>query len=213
MIDFTNTTSDTWTSVENLGNGIFLYHGIFLDLDIINRLEDILSSKSNDFKWEPGIVGHDILDKKYRDCFDFKFKRTDFEKNKTKSSQDLVKIWDDCYRVQLPAVNHYRVSHNLAPLNYWEAFNFIKYSLGNHFEMHNDHGYSYNCVVSLAGYLNDNYDGGEIYFPNQEIKIKPLAGDLLIFPSGYMHPHKVFPVTGGTKYSVVTMLDYTDKGH
>ena len=34
-----------------------------------------------------------------------------------------------------------------------------------------------------------------------------------MFPSNFMYPHKAMPVIQGTKYSVVTMLDYTDRGH
>jgi len=67
--------------------------------------------------------------------------------------------------------------------------------------------------VSLVGYLNDNYDGGEIAFDMYDIKVKPDAGDLIIFPSNYMFMHKAMPVTSGVKYSIVTMLDYSDKFH
>jgi predicted 2-oxoglutarate/Fe(II)-dependent dioxygenase YbiX len=91
--------------------------------------------------------------------------------------------------------------------------NFVKYGKGQHFQEHTDHGYSYNATVSLVGYLNDNYLGGEIFFSRQEVKIKPDAGDLLIFPSNFMYPHRAMPVEDGIKYSLVTMLDYTDRGH
>ena len=94
-----------------------------------------------------------------------------------------------------------------------EAFNFIKYEPGHHFMEHHDHGYSYNCVVSLVAYINDDYEGGEIYFRLQNLEIKPEAGDLVIFPSNYMYPHQAKPVKSGTKYSIVTMLDYSDKYH
>ena len=67
--------------------------------------------------------------------------------------------------------------------------------------------------VSFVMYLNDDYEGGEIYFPLQNITIKPDAGDLVIFPSNFMFMHRALPVKTGIKYSVVTMLDYSDKFH
>lgn len=36
-------------------------------------------------------------------------------------------------------------------------------------------------------YLNDDYNGGEIGFPNYNIKVKPVPGDLVIFPYFYLH--------------------------
>jgi hypothetical protein len=47
----------------------------------------------------------------------------------------------------------------------------------------------------------------------QQLNIKPQAGDLYIFPSNYMYPHQAKKVHSGTKYSLVTMLDYSEKYH
>ena len=99
------------------------------------------------------------------------------------------------------------------PLKYWEAFNFIKYGPGQHFMEHHDHGYSYNCTLSLVAYVNDDYEGGELFFRLQGLNIKAQAGDLYIFPSNFMYPHQAMPVNSGTKYSIVTMLDYSKKYH
>lgn len=102
---------------------------------------------------------------------------------------------------------------NITNLRYWEAFNFVRYRQGQHFQTHHDHGYSYNCTVSLVAYINDDYEGGGLYFPIQDIHVKPTAGDLYVFPSNFMYPHRAMPVTSGTKYSIVTMLDYSAKYH
>jgi predicted 2-oxoglutarate/Fe(II)-dependent dioxygenase YbiX len=149
----------------------------------------------------------------YRECVDFKFKKTDIEQDKSEVSLSLQQIWQDCYDKQAPAVQDYCKKHNIHKLQYWEAFNFIKYVPGHHFMEHHDHGFSYNCTVSLVGYLNDDYEGGELYFRLQNLNIKPKAGDLYIFPSTYMYPHQAKVVKSGTKYSLVTMLDYSAKFH
>lgn len=41
--------------------------------------------------------------------------------------------------------------------------------------------------LSTLIYLNDDYDGGEIVFGEYNLVIKPDAGDLIIFPSHFLH--------------------------
>jgi len=58
-------------------------------------------------------------------------------------------------------------------------------------------------VLSMIGALNDNYQGGEfIMFDDYEIKLK--KGDFLLFPSVFLYPHLVKPVTKGTRYTFVS---------
>ena len=60
-------------------------------------------------------------------------------------------------------------------------------------------------TLSIVGALNDNYTGGEfIMYKDKEIKIK--EGDLLIFPSTFMYPHRVDPVKKGVRYSFVSWV-------
>ena len=68
-------------------------------------------------------------------------------------------------------------------------------------------------MLSSVGYLNDNYEGGELFFDKLNLKIKPKAGDLYLFPSAYIYSHAAMPVISGTKYSIVTMLDYLEAPH
>jgi hypothetical protein len=206
----------TWTEKENLGSGIVRYGNVIKkDLNIIERLESTLSELNSGerYSWQPAYVGYRQLMPEYRDCVDFKFKKTDIQHDQSPESIALQSIWQDVYDVKFPAVEDYRRDHNIMDLKYWEAFNFIKYGPGQHFQEHHDHGFSYNCTVSLVAYINDDYEGGELYFRLQGLNLKPKAGDLFIFPSNYMYPHRAMPVHSGTKYSIVTMLDYNKKFH
>ncbi len=206
----------TWTEKVNLGNGIVCYKGVIKkEIDVINRLESNLKPEGDEsgYSWLPAYVGYKQLMPEYRNCNDFKFKKTDIEKDKSQVSLNLQSLWQDVYDAQEPAVADYCKEYNIHQLNYWEAFNFIKYGEGQHFQEHHDHGFSYNCTVSLVAYINDDYEGGELSFRLQNLKIKPEAGDLFIFPSTFMYPHKAEVVTSGIKYSIVTMLDYNKKFH
>jgi hypothetical protein len=206
----------TWTKKINLGNGIYCYKDVIKkEIDVINRLESNLGQigDKTTYSWLPAYVGYQQLMPEYRDCADFKFKKENLEHDTSPKSLALQSLWQDVYDVQAPAVRDYCKEHNLGELKYWEAFNFIKYGPGQHFKEHHDHGFSYNCTVSLVAYANDDYEGGELYFRLQDLKIKPEAGDLFIFPSNFMYPHQAMPVRSGTKYSIVTMLDYNKKFH
>lgn len=214
---------ETWTDKQNLKNGIILYKNVIKkEIDVINRLESVLGSvagygelspEGNRYHWLPAYVGYQELMPNYRDCVDFKYKKTDIEMDTSKESLSLQGLWQDVYDAQSAAVNDYCREYNIMELKYWESFNFIKYGPGQHFQEHHDHGFSYNCTVSLVAYPNDDYQGGELYFRLQDLKIKPEAGDLFIFPSNFMYPHRAMPVSSGTKYSIVTMLDYNKKFH
>ena len=60
-------------------------------------------------------------------------------------------------------------------------------------------------VLSIIGILNDDYEGGElIMFEDKKIDTK--KGDLLIFPSNFLYPHYVTPVTKGVRYSYVSWV-------
>ena len=60
-------------------------------------------------------------------------------------------------------------------------------------------------IVTILGILNDNYKGGNfILFDNYDVNLR--EGDVLIFPSVFMYPHKVKPVTEGIRYSFVSWV-------
>ena len=58
-------------------------------------------------------------------------------------------------------------------------------------------------ILSCLGVLNNDYEGGEfIMFEDFEIKLE--QGDLLIFPSNFLYPHRVEPVKNGVRYSYIS---------
>lgn len=213
-------------NAEYLAPGIVVYRDTFKkELDLVNRLENAIGKqKYNKYNWRQASTGYSHTDLKYRDCFDFKIKVNEdqslmanneltLKDQWSDADKELAAIYDDAYQPQIGPVNDYRHMFNLAPLNYWESFNFVKYGKDQHFQIHSDHGYSYICVLSSVGYLNDDYEGGELFFDKFNLKIKPRAGDLYLFPSSFLFSHAAMPVQDGVKYSIVTMLDYLQAPH
>jgi hypothetical protein len=206
----------TWSTAEEVapGSGIWVYRDVIPEsMEVISRLEDIINDPTNRYHYEEALVGYGVKMPEYRDCVDFKYKKTDLKHDSSEAAIKLGELWDETHFRQLQAVKHYTKMYNIGELRYWEATNFIKYGPGQHFQEHHDHGFSYNCVVSLVAFPNDDYEGGELNFRLQNTTIKATAGDLYIFPSNFMYPHRAMPVKSGTKYSMVTMLDYSDKFH
>jgi predicted 2-oxoglutarate/Fe(II)-dependent dioxygenase YbiX len=53
-------------------------------------------------------------------------------------------------------------------------------------------------------YLNDDYVGGEIAFPNDSLSIKPKSGSVVIFKSDTLH--EVKPILSGNRYMTQTYI-------
>lgn len=201
----------SWRESHQIFPGLWVYKDVFKkEYDFINRVENYLINNVNGDTWQDATVGYHKKVSGYRDCKDFKIEEQKYPVND--SDRELGQIWRELRTVQDGPVYDYCSRYNVQ-MTYWEMMNFIKYGPGQHFQEHADHGFSYHATVSLVGYPNSGYIGGGLYFPKLDIKIEPEAGDLYIFPSAYLFSHVALPVEEGTKYSIVTMLDYNDHTH
>ena len=66
-------------------------------------------------------------------------------------------------------------------------------------------------VLAWMIYLNDVTDGGYTEFPSQEKMYQPRAGNVLIWPAFFTHPHKGIESKTQTKYIVTGWCDYSDQ--
>ena len=112
-------------------------------------------------------------------------------------------------------IDNYIKNFNFPWFNGWVGYTQIrynKYTENKRMALHCDHIHSMFDgerkgipILSCLGVLNDNYEGGEfIMFDDYKIQLK--QGDLLIFPSNFMYPHKVEPVKKGTRHSYVSWV-------
>ena len=65
--------------------------------------------------------------------------------------------------------------------------------------------------ISLLFYLNEEFGGGELEFPELGLTIKPRRGMMIAFPSYKEFLHKVNPVTWGHRYTLVSWLQTEQK--
>jgi hypothetical protein len=56
--------------------------------------------------------------------------------------------------------------------------------------------------LSSVIYLNDDYDGGELYFPDHDLSIKPDAGDYITWPGNKWYVHGVNEVKNGVRFTL-----------
>lgn len=86
---------------------------------------------------------------------------------------------------------------------------FNRYSTHSMMKCHHDHIHTLFDgtrkgipILSIVILLNDNFEGGEfLFFEDHEIKLS--AGDILLFPSNFLFPHRVNKVIKGTRFSAV----------
>ena len=113
------------------------------------------------------------------------------------------------------AIDKYIKDLNFPWWNGWQGYTsirFNRYTKNKKMAEHCDHIHSMFDgevkgipILSVLGVLNDNYSGGEfIMFKDQEIKLE--QGDVLIFPSNFLYPHKVEPVTQGVRHSFISWV-------
>lgn len=76
-----------------------------------------------------------------------------------------------------------------------------------HFDWAGNNMVRYGIVI----YINDNYSGGEIYYPKLNITIKPKKGSMVIHPSTIQYMHGVKKVNYGTRYSMANFVIENNK--
>ncbi len=78
---------------------------------------------------------------------------------------------------------------------------------GEFMSAHKDGGYpdsEKTIVFGVAIYLNDDFTGGEINYPDLNISIKPKQSSVVIHDAKLLH--QVLPVQSGSRYSITTFI-------
>ncbi len=68
--------------------------------------------------------------------------------------------------------------------------------MGSHVDFNED---NYYLAYTIVVYLNDDYEGGELYFNDLDITIKPEAGSVIMYPSSAPYSHQSLKVLKGRK--------------
>jgi len=101
-------------------------------------------------------------------------------------------------------IKEYIRHFNLAQIEQDSGYDLLKYEIGGFYIQHTDSFKDRPRAVSCSFALNDDYEGGEFAFFDRELVYKLKKGACIVFPSNFMYPHEIMPVTSGTRYSIVT---------
>jgi len=105
---------------------------------------------------------------------------------------------------------HYKIKFPLMSSNEINQIDLLQYGEGGKYEIHTDHFSTSPRHLSVIINLNNTYEGGDLIFTDQKEKeIKKLKldiGSVVFFPSNFMYPHCIEPITKGKRYSIVAWL-------
>jgi hypothetical protein len=104
------------------------------------------------------------------------------------------------HRARAILADFYRLKQPL----YNDIFQLVQWPVGSFMRPHADranpdgspHGMPYRYFAGIV-YLNDDYDGGELYFTAQDIALKPRRGMFVGFTGGFHHEHAVTRIEAG----------------
>ena len=113
-------------------------------------------------------------------------------------------------------IHDYIMNHIKQPsFSSWSGYTRIRYNrynLGEEMRNHVDHINSIFDgtikgvpVITVLGSLNDDYEGGKFIMFN-DVEINFPAGSIIVFPSSFLFPHLITPITKGTRYSFVSWV-------
>ena len=90
----------------------------------------------------------------------------------------------------------------------------LRYDPGGHYAVHNDSEVwdvskdswrlGEDRQYSLLIYLNSEFIGGSVHFPELDFTVHPRPGLLLAFPSDHRYAHTALPVESGVRYVIVS---------
>ncbi len=104
--------------------------------------------------------------------------------------------------------------HYGSEIEWFELPEILQYNVGGHYVVHADADNwhqdesqwkrALDRDLSILIYLNDDFEGGEIAFPNFGVQFRPKRGLLIAFPSDRRYIHTARTVTSGTRYAIVS---------
>ena len=108
------------------------------------------------------------------------------------------------------ALTNYFIDVDCSWFGSWQGYSapkYMRYEVGDLMSKHHDHIYElYGTgapVLSIIGSLSSDYEGGElVLFDDTRYHLR--QGDVIIFPSTFLYPHQVYPVTKGVRHSFVS---------
>jgi hypothetical protein len=178
------------------------YIKVFDDVLSNNLCDQILKEYKDSTDWRPASVGKEaVVDKNTRnvDVIGLSFREI-IAKN-----PEIRKYLDDAiFDSAGNAIRQYNECFPEAKIEEDSGYELLRYGAGQFYKQHTDSFKLRPRAVSCSFCLNDDYEGGEWSFWDGKKIIKGKKGSVIMFPSNFMYPHGILPVTKGIRYSIIT---------
>ena len=163
--------------------------------------DTILKEFTNSDEWQDTVVGNGVIKKDIRNC---KTIAISYPRIIQKNKKVRLKLDKYIFLSASKCIKEYNTKFSHCKIEEDSGYELLKYPEGCFYTEHTDSFKAVPRAVSCSFILNDDFEGGEFAFFNRELKYKLEKGDALLFPSNFMYPHEVMPVTKGTRYSIIT---------
>lgn len=94
---------------------------------------------------------------------------------------------------------------------YFDTCDLVKWPVGSSQPPHRDDVPEKHRLVGCVVYVNDDFIGGETFYPNLGFSVKPVAGSLALHLGDEEHLHGVTPVSAGERFTFSSFWG-TDSG-
>jgi predicted 2-oxoglutarate/Fe(II)-dependent dioxygenase YbiX len=165
--------------------------------------DEILKEYSKTNEWENSLINEGVVNKKIRNCLALPISSEEII-NKNKNIRK--KIDNDIFECVSNSIKIYNKKFKYAYISKDSGYDLLKYSKGDFYIEHIDSYLENPRTISCSLILNNDFKGGEFSFFNNGITYSLKKGSAILFPSNFMFPHSVLPVTQGVRYSIVTWL-------
>lgn len=185
-------TKSIQSTSKNINDYIVEFENIVPDY----LVDTIFREYENANEWSPTYIGKGIIDTSVRNVnsIQLSFHSTEIRKA----------IDTELFNCAGEAIKKYNELFPHAKIIEDSGYELLRYQIGQFYKQHTDSYKDRPRAVSCSFMLNDDYEGGEFAFFEGELKFKPKKGSVLMFPSNFMYPHEIMPVTQGVRYSIIT---------
>jgi hypothetical protein len=171
-------------------------------LEDIDRLEKDESSYIKIEKWLPWTAS-DSNSNIYGDLKTFYPQNIYAQTINQQNDIDAYNIINNCAIAFNMCFSLYFKEHGINIENYNIEYNWLvlkRWNIGSKMGPHFDGSYGKENKLEFTAilYFNDDYEGGELYFNDQNILLKPEAGSMVVFPGSFTH--EVKEIKGNYRY-------------
>jgi Rps23 Pro-64 3,4-dihydroxylase Tpa1-like proline 4-hydroxylase len=186
-------------------NTLEQYIHVFNNIIPDELCDEIINEFANSSEWQDAEVAdlNNPVNKSARNCKNILMSDLEVIGRNQEYRKNLdMRIYESVKNAMIK----YHDMHNDFGIEIDTGYQLLKYETGGFYVEHVDSFRKEQRSVSCAMILNDDYEGGEFAFFNRQVMIKSRKGSVIMFPSNFMFPHEVMPVTEGTRYSIITWL-------